>query len=186
MLPKILVATILMWGFLNSAWAECSAAQVRQLLKQGLNDAEIDARCQDKQGLPGWLSGDWDVAEATTRSNVPGLGVPPTYAVWRLQVAGQGLRIVEIGNPLGTTPGLEHMSQEQPLEIRNLQFSGGSLTFATRRNIAGAILTTEYRLDLSDSEQDSIDGQWRSKDSGMMAGIFPATEMSGTVKLVKR
>lgn len=183
---KILVATILMWGFLNSAQADCSAAEVRQLLKQGLSDAEIDARCQDKQGLPGWLSGDWDISEATTQSNVPGLGFPPTYAVWRVQITGQGLRIAEIGNSLGTTPGLEYMSQERPLEIRNLQFSGGSLTFATRQNIAGAILTTEYRLDLSGSEQDLIEGQWRSKDSGMGGGVFPATEMSGTVKLVKR
>lgn len=186
MFSRLLIATIILLGFLNTAQADCSAAQVRQLLKQGLSDTEIDARCQDKQSLPGWLSGDWDVAEATTQSNVPGVGFPPTSTIWRLEVAGQSLRIVELGDPLGTTPGLEYMSQAQPLDVRDLQLSERSLTFSTRRRIEGAILKTDYRLDLSGSEQDMIEGQWRSKDSGMMGGILPATEMAGTVKLVRR
>lgn len=164
------------------AWAGCTAAEIREMIGQGLSDEEIEQRCDRAEEIPGWLSGDWQVEQVIETSNAHVWTRAPRLPIWRIGVgAGTSLTVGVVEDAHLADAG---MSRTAGYEVRDVSFSGGQLRFVTRENFAGyKIITTWWELDLS-SEQDLVTGRWRSRDGGGMG--LPPIEESGSIQMVKR
>lgn len=178
-----LAAVVLLLGSaappLTFGQTTCTAAEIREMIRQGLPDAEIDRRCSRTRGLPPWLAGTWEVTQHTGQTSVPTPLMPaPTIEYWRLRVDGATLHVEAIRD--AHLP--EYLHRVQPLHVSDVTFSDGTLSLTIHRR--DDVMDTVTRLRLAAERPDRLEGSYESVDRGTPA--LPSTRTAGRITLLKK
>lgn len=181
--PRKCLAWTLVLGILiglsSAARAQCTSAAIRQMIQEGLSDAEIDRRCAEQPALPTWLAGSWEVTMHTKQTSVPTPLMPaPTITYWHVTVTGSTLQVQDIQDAhLPAT-----LRQYTPLTVSDVAFDGTTLTLIVHQR--NAVMDQTTRLTLNVEREDRLSGRFTSLERGTPA--LPPIRESGTITLLKK
>lgn len=174
-MKNLLVFVVLMVSA-STTYASCSASQMRDLMKQGLSDQQIDQRCgMGEQTLPAWLEGLWQLDGRYSQGcGSFGAGCGPFFGKYKIYVEGNSLKLYEADSFLG-----DLAYDGTPVPVTKVSFNGSQLEFVTYNQNMDS--NTRYVLNVVN--QNKLKGSVNTWDDGMFG--LPPTRLSGTVVLRK-
>lgn len=163
-------------GLPASAQAQCTPAQIRQMIQQGLSDAEIDRRCTADTSLPPWLAGTWEITMQEQQTTVPTpMGFGATVAYWQIVVDDTELRVQRIKD--AHLP--EQYHRFESLSVRDVHVADTTLSFTVHDRAIPIPSTTRLQINLQ--SPDVLQGRYVQTSAGVMG--LPPHQSVGTVSM---